>query len=63
MDTAMVYISPTSTTSPTKRLARHLLDLDEKMSRKLLKKFEGLAEKMFEDMSTAAGEFLHNLKL
>jgi len=31
------------------------------MSKTLLKKFEGLAEKMFEDMSTAAGEYLHNL--
>ena len=31
------------------------------MSSKLLKKFEGLAETMFEDMSTAAGEYLHDL--
>jgi len=44
-----------------KRLARHLLDLDETVSKKLLNQFEVLAEKMFEDMSTAAGEYLHNL--
>jgi len=31
------------------------------MSKKLLKQFEGLAEKMFEDMATAAGEYLHDL--
>ena len=53
--------APTNTPSHTKRLARHLLDIDETMSKTLLKKFEGLAEKMFEDMSTAAGEYLHNL--
>jgi len=52
----------TKTTSRTKALARRLLDLDErKMSKKLLKQIEGLAEKMFEDMSTAAGEYLHHL--
>ena len=48
--------APTKITSPIKVLARHLLDLDEKMSKKLLNKFEILAEKMFEDMATAAGE-------
>jgi len=53
--------SSTTTTSLTKRLARHLLDLDDTMSKKLLQQFEGLAEKMFEDMSTAAGEYLHDL--
>ena len=54
--------SNNNTTSTTKALARHLLDLDErKMSKKLLKQFEGLAENIFEDMSTAAGEYLHDL--
>ena len=53
--------APTKTTSPIKVLASHLLDLDETMSKKMLKKFEVLVEKMFEDMSTAAGEHLHNL--
>ena len=52
----------TKTTSRTKALARRLLDLDERtMSSKLLKQFEGLAEKMFEDMATATGEYLHHL--
>jgi len=50
-----------TTTSPTKRLAHTLLDLDDTLSSKLMKQFEVLSEKMIEDMSTAAGKYLHNL--
>jgi len=53
--------APTKTTSPIKALTRQLLDMDDTMAKILLKHFEVLAEKMLEDMTTAAGEYLHSL--